>query len=181
MFSGLEPSMTDTNDTETTLLAGKTSFPPVTRLFLVVVDKSEEVSLALHFVCRRAARTGGRVALLYVLEPVDFQHWMGVGKLMEEERRQEAEQVLQQFSSQVFEKTGQIPVLYIREGTRIEQVLAMIDEVPEISVLVLGASTGPKGPGPLVAQLSGKLVGKLHIPLTVIPGNLTTDQIDAVT
>lgn len=151
------------------------------RVFLVVVDDSDEMNVALQFACRRASSTGGRVALLYVIEPADFQHWMGVGKLMEEERRQEAEQVLQKLSGHVMEWTGSMPILHVREGDRRDELLALIDEEPGISVLVLGASTGAKGPGPLVSQLSGKFVGKLRVPLTIVPGNMTDEQIDAVT
>ena len=54
------------------------------RMFLVVVDESEELHVALRFACRRAQRTGGRVALLYVMEPSDFAHWMAVKKVMED-------------------------------------------------------------------------------------------------
>ena len=37
------------------------------RVFLVVVDESPEMRNALRYACRRAKRTGGRVALLYVM------------------------------------------------------------------------------------------------------------------
>ena len=39
------------------------------RVFLVVVDDSEEMHVALRFASRRAAATGGRVALFSALEP----------------------------------------------------------------------------------------------------------------
>ena len=65
------------------------------RVFLVVVDDSEEMKVALHFACRRAKTSGGRIALLHVQEPADFQHWMAVGDIMREEARTEGEEVLQ--------------------------------------------------------------------------------------
>ena len=37
------------------------------RVFLVVVDESKELQAALHYAARRAAHTGGRIALLYVI------------------------------------------------------------------------------------------------------------------
>ena len=39
------------------------------RVFLVVVDESPELKVALRYACRRAQKTGGRVALLHVTEP----------------------------------------------------------------------------------------------------------------
>ncbi|MEN8196983.1 MAG: universal stress protein, partial [Pseudomonadota bacterium] len=73
------------------------------RTFLVVIDDSEEMQVALHFASRRAMRTGGRVALLYVQQPAEFQHWMAVGDLMREEAREEAEGLMQKLSAEVKE------------------------------------------------------------------------------
>ena len=153
---------------------------PSDRVFLVVVDDSEEMPVALRFACRRAQHTGGRVALLYVVEPADFQHWMAVGDLMREEARSEGEQLLQRLAAQVNELTGSLPVLYVREGGRRDELLKLIDEEPSISILVLAASIEQRGPGPLVAALTGKLMGKLRIPVTIVPGNLSEEDIDAV-
>lgn len=150
------------------------------RVFLVVVDETEEMNVALRFACRRAGHTGGRVALLYVIEPADFQHWQAVGDLMREEARTEAEQVLQRHAARVNELVGALPVLFAREGNVREQLLQLLDEEPTISILVLGANTGSRGPGPLVSALTGKLVGKLRVPLTIVPGNLTDEEIDSI-
>lgn len=153
---------------------------PPARTFLCVVDNSPELSKALRFACRRALNTGGRVALLYVIEPAEFQHWMSVGNLMREERRQEAEEMLQVVSSMVKKKTGQTPTLYIREGDVAEQLINLIDEEKDISLLVLGAATGPEGPGPIVHTLIEERAGKLRIPVTIVPGSLQDEQIDAI-
>ncbi len=150
------------------------------RVFLVVVDETEEMKVALRFACLRARRTGGRVALLYVIEPAEFQHWMAVGDLMREEARSEGEQLLQRLAAQVNELVGTIPVLYVREGKVREELFKLLDEEPRISILVLGANTGTRGPGPLVSALTGKMIGKLRVPITVVPGNLGDEEIDQV-
>lgn len=151
------------------------------RIFLVVVDESEEMRVALHFACRRALRTGGRVALLYVQEPAEFQHWMAVGDLMREEAREEAEGLLQKMSAEVQEWAGSFPVVYLREGVRREELQKLLDEEPSISILVLGASTEASGPGPLVSSLFGKGGIKLRVPVTIVPGSLTDEDLLALT
>ena len=151
------------------------------RVFLVVVDDSEEMRVALHFACRRAMRTGGRVALLYVQEPADFQHWVAVGDRMREEAREEAEGLMQKLSAEVQQWAGGFPVLYLREGDRREELEKLLDEEPSVSVLVLGASTGAKGPGPLVSHLLGKGASHLHIPVTIVPGSLSDEDVIALT
>ncbi|MBM3524202.1 MAG: universal stress protein [Alphaproteobacteria bacterium] len=153
---------------------------PGQRVFLVVVDMSPELKVALRFACRRARATGGRVAMLYVTEPASAE-WLGVGELMREERRAEAETRLQELASEVREMSGDIPVLYVREGEPRAELLRLLEEEPSVSVLVLAADPGPKGPGPLVQALSSKHVGKLRVPLTIVPGSLSAEAIDAIT
>ena len=151
------------------------------RIFLVVVDETEEMQKALHFACRRALHTGGRVALLYVIEPPEFQHWLGVERVMQDEARQQAEQTLQTLAAKVQAMTTKVPVLYVREGPRRDELLALIKEEPSISLLVLATATGREGPGPLVTYLVSQLGGQTDIPVTLVPGRLSEAEIDAVT
>src|ERR1700757_3050927 len=150
------------------------------RVFLVVVDESKELQTALHYAARRSAHTGGRLALLYVIEPSELQHWISIENLAREERREEAEELVQRLCEQIAPIAGTIPIVYIREGHRRDQLLALIDEEPSISILVLAAATGPEGPGPLITYLTGKPAARLRIPITIVPGGLTLEQLDAV-
>lgn len=156
-----------------------TSHPPLARTFLCVVDESSELHQALRFACLRARKTGGRVALLYVIEPAEFQHWMAVRHLMEEEKREQAEELLQVVSAVVQKLSGTTPVVYIREGSLNEQLLELINAETDISVLVLGAAESNDGPGQTVAYVM-KHINKLRVPITIVPGNFTNDQIDAL-
>lgn len=150
------------------------------RVFLVVVDETAEHHLALHYAARRVAHTGGRLALLHVIEPTEFQHWISVEELAREERRDAAEQLLQRLCEQIAPVAGSMPIVYIREGRQQDELLALINEEPDISILVLAAGTGAGGPGPLVSFLSGKPAARLRIPITIVPGGLTVEQIDAL-
>ena len=47
-------------------------------------------------------------------------------------------------------------------------------------MLVLGAGTDKKGPGPLVTQLS-RTAGNLPIPVTIVPGDLSKEKLEAIT
>lgn len=151
------------------------------RVFLVVVDDSPEMRAALRFACRRALASNGVVALLRVIEPAEMQHFASIGDLMRAEARQEAEDLLERLAADVNAVSGHVPVLYVREGKPREELLKVIAEEPSISVLVLAADTGPGGPGPLVSAVTGKYVGKLRVPVTIVPGSLTDGQIDALT
>ena len=150
-------------------------------VFLVVVDNSPEMKVALRWACLRARRTGGRVGLLHVIDKADFQHWAAVGNLMREEARQEAEQLLMEYAGYAMQIHGGMPILYIREGEIKNAVVDLIDEEPQIRTLVLAASAAGKGPGPIVSHLMKRIIGGLRIPVTVVPGGLTDDQIETLT
>jgi nucleotide-binding universal stress UspA family protein len=150
------------------------------RVFLVVVDDTEEMRAALRFAARRAANTGGRVALLYVIEPPDQEFWLATGDIAREEQRAEAERLMQQLCEEIAPVAGSLPIVHIREGRRRDELLALIDEEPGISILVLAAGTGPEGPGPLIGYFTGKPLARLRIPITIVPGALTDEQIDAI-
>jgi nucleotide-binding universal stress UspA family protein len=150
------------------------------RIFLVVIDNSPELRVAMRYACRRANRTGGRVALLHVVDDEDFRQFIGVSDVMRDESRQEAEALVQKMASEVQKLSGNMPVLFLREGNRRDELLKLIAEEPTISILVLGASTSPKGPGPLVSALTGKFVSRLRIPVTIVPGNLSDEDIESL-
>ena len=153
------------------------------RKFLVVVDETPECESALAFAASRAVRTAGQLALLYVIEPgVEFQ-WMGVEDVAREEGHNKAKAVFRLFGRKLkamgFEDI--VPEEIVREGMKAEEITKLIEEDEDIGVLVLGASKDPSGPGPLVANLAGgKLAGSFPVPITVVPGHLTTEEILAL-
>ena len=150
------------------------------RVFLVVVDETPEHRIAVRYAARRAAHTGGRLAMLHVIEPSELQHFRAIEELALAERREAAEELLQHLCEEIGPIAGAMPIVYIREGRRRDELLALIAEEPTISILVLAASTGAEGPGPLVSSLAGKTAARLRIPITIVPGGLTTDQVDAL-
>jgi nucleotide-binding universal stress UspA family protein len=153
---------------------------PDERVFLVVVDESPEMRNALRYACRRAKRTGGRVAMLYVMEPPEGQQWGAVMDLMRQEARQQAEEVIAKHADVAVSLTGQPPAIHIREGKSRDELVKLITEDRSISVLVLASASSNEGPGPLVTAFAGKLGSQLRVPLTIVPGALSEAQIDAI-
>jgi nucleotide-binding universal stress UspA family protein len=151
------------------------------RVFLVVVDDSPERAVAMKYACLRARKGGGRVTLLRVIEPVGLVEWAGVGVLMQEERREEAEKLLSGLAAQVSDITGSLPMLVIREGEPRDALLSFMEQDPRISILVLASATGSGGPGPLISALTGRYASRLTVPMTIVPGSLTDAELERVT
>jgi nucleotide-binding universal stress UspA family protein len=148
------------------------------RKFLVVVDKTPECKLALRFATRRAQHTGGRVSLIYVAGLADFQQWRGVEEIMRDEAHEEAENTIHSAAKYVNELSGLMPELVIEHGDTAECVMNFIKSDANISILVLAAAAGKEGPGPLVELLAGPQASAYPIPVTIVPGVLTDEQID---
>jgi hypothetical protein len=150
------------------------------RKFLVVADETAEFQTALRFACRRARSTGGYVALLKVIEPAVFEHWSGVREEIARQQREEAEASLQAAAEFVQAETGQPPEFLIQEADNLRAALRhVLTDDPDIKILVLAAAAGGRGPGPLVSAIAREGVkwGARKVPITIVPGDLTDDEI----
>ena len=152
----------------------------VRRKFLVVADDTVEFQTALKFACSRARSTGGYVALLRVIMPAVFEHWSGVREEIARQQRQEAEAALQLSAEYVQAETGLPPEFLILEADSNRAALKrVLTEDPDIKILVLAAGVGRGGPGPLVSAIGkdGVRWGSRKVPVTIVPGDLSDEEI----
>ena len=61
------------------------------RVYLVILDETEEAGLALRFATRRAAKTGGTVHLLALVPRQPFHAFSAIAATIEDEARARAE------------------------------------------------------------------------------------------
>jgi len=72
-----------------------------------------------------------------------------------------------------------VPERVIREGDALEQILDVVDGDADIARLVLAASSGAEGPGPIIALMANE-IGAFPVPVTLVPGRLSDADIDAL-
>jgi nucleotide-binding universal stress UspA family protein len=150
------------------------------RKYLVVVDDTEECERAVSWASQRAKRTGATVLMLRVIEIEDRnQQWLGVADIMRAEAHEEANAALDKAAGRANGIAGITPDRTIREGAVAEEILKVIDEDEDIGILVLAASVGKEGPGPLVSHI-GKTAGTFPIPVAIVPGHLDDDALDSM-
>ena len=148
--------------------------------FLVVIDDSPECDRAVYFASRRAARVAVTVVMLRVIETQDHgQQWLGVADIMRAEAHEDAEATLDRASGRASGIAAITPERVIREGDPTEQILDVIDKDPDIAVMVLAANPGPEGPGPIITMMAS-VVGSFPIPITIVSGDLSDEDIDAL-
>lgn len=147
------------------------------RKFLAIIDDTPECERAVAYASRRAKSTSGVLVLLYVIEPGDFQHWLGVEKIMREEATAAANAALDAYAQKIRQDLGIEPELVVREGKPTEEIHKLIEDDQDIAIFVLGAGAGKEGPGPLVTSIAGKGAA-FPIPVTVVPQSLSDDDIE---
>jgi len=147
---------------------------------LVVVDDTAEGDRAVYYASRWSVRVGGGVVMLRVIDLEDRnQQWLGVADIMKAEAEETANLALDRASGRANGIAAITSERIIREGDPMEQILDVIDKDVDIAVLILAASAGAEGPGPIITALA-KLAGTFPIPMTVVPGNLSDADIDAL-
>lgn len=145
------------------------------RKFLVVIDESPECERALTFAAYRVKRTGGTVVLMSVIQKPEFIG-LGVEDVLRAEAVEEAERNLDTRLARIRDIGDVRSESVIREGEGAEEIEKVIDQDRDIAILVLAASTSSEGPGPLVTHFANR-ANALPIPLTIVPGRMTDEEI----
>jgi nucleotide-binding universal stress UspA family protein len=150
------------------------------RKYLVVIDDTEECDRAVYWAAKRAARTKSQIVMLRVIETAERnQQWLGVADIMQAEALEAANAALDKYVARAKKIARTLkPDRVIREGDTAEQIIKVIDEDADIGILVLAAGVAKEGPGPLVSNLA-KTAGQFPIPVAIVPGHLSDEDIDA--
>jgi nucleotide-binding universal stress UspA family protein len=147
---------------------------------LVIVDDTAEWDRAVYYASRWAMRVGGGVVMLRIIELEEQnQQWLGVADIMRAEAQEDAGAALDRAAGRANGIAAITPERVIREGDPTEQILDVIDKDVDIAMLVLAANPGPEGPGPIITMMAN-VVGSFPIPVTVVPGDLSDEDIDAL-
>ena len=149
----------------------------IKRIFLVVADETSEMHQAIYYASRRAATANGEVAIFRCIEPPEGQLWGGVTKIMEAEAEKLSKELLSDLSNYCIQLGTPKPKIYLKKGNTSNELIKLINNESLITVLVLGASTETGNPGPLINFVINAS-NECRIPITIVPGNLTDQQID---
>jgi len=150
------------------------------RKYLVVIDDTEECDRAVFWAAKRAGRTKSQLVMLRVIDTGDRnQQWLGVADIMKAEAMEAANAALDKYAARAKQIARITPDRVIREGDPPEEIVKLIDEDADIGILVLAAGTAKEGPGPLVSSLA-KTAGAFPIPVALVPGHLSDDDLDAM-
>ena len=150
------------------------------RKYLVVIDDTDECERAVHWAAKRVERTKSQLIMLRVIETSERnQQWLGVADIMKAEEMEAANKALDKYAAVVKKIDHRAPDRVIREGDAAEEIVKLIEEDADIGILVLAAGTANEGPGPLVSSIC-KSASSFPIPVAIVPGHLSDEELDAM-
>jgi len=147
------------------------------RVYLVIIDETDEALVALRFAARRAAKTDGTVHLLALVPPQPFNAFAGVQATIEDEARSRAETLVTAAAGNLLSQGGKTPLISVKVGEQLKVVRQYLTDHPEVSALVLGAAS-EGGPGPLITHFTGPGAAQMPCPVFLIPGHLDEAAIE---
>lgn len=144
--------------------------------YIVCVDSTELSQIALRFACIKAKKRHIQIDLLHVIAPNDMQAIGSIANKIEAEEREQAEALLISLSSLAYELSGIISSLWIRIGVPAQEIVAHTMENHDANMLVLAVAPGSKSGNRVIESLMSEAGEKLLIPMMLVPGNLTDQQ-----
>lgn len=152
----------------------------LSRKFLAVSDETEECISAMLFAGMRAKAVGAGVVVLRCARVPGLGGWVGLDKDISQDAIDSARLKAIQHVDIIESKVGIKAEIVISEDEPVDAIRALVKKDLAIKTLILAAATGFR-PGPLVSRLAkGKPVANRPIAVTVIPGNLTDDQLKEI-
>ena len=146
------------------------------RVYLVIMDDTDEARKALRFASRRAMASGDTVHILALVPKQNFNAFGSVQATIEQEARDRTEVIASSAAGNLFSESGKMPTISVKIGDGQAVIREYLEEHPEVAALVLGAAA-EGSPGPLISHFANHS-GSLPCPLYIVPGTFTNEQID---
>ncbi len=149
--------------------------------YLVCVNNEKYSELALHFACNLAVKNNGSIIIMHVIEPADYQTIGAIADKMREEKFSEAEDLLKKLAKKVHDWSGITPVFLVKEGLIENEIISLVERDTSINMLVVGVSPKASMKSKVIPPIVAALGNKLHIPMLIVPGNMTNRKMEEVT
>ena len=150
------------------------------KTYLIFADGSPEFDRSMRYASLAAKANGANILVLYVLEGQEFQPWAGIEERIQQEQQREAEEVLTTIVNEIGAVSGTKPSYIIEEGAKSEVVLRVLETRPEIAKLIVTSAVDGASQGALLSYFTGAGATKLSVTLTIVPGHVSLEQIDAL-
>ena len=148
--------------------------------YLVCVNTEQYSEVALHFTCYLAKKNNGAIVLLHVIEPADYKSLGMVADKMRKEKHAESQKFLSELAGKAKDWSGITPIVMVREGLIEDEIIAVVEENPTIRMLIAGVSSESSKKSKIIPPLVSVISTKLLIPMLIVPGTMTNQDMEEV-
>lgn len=139
-------------------------------LIILCVDTSNLTNTIFRYACYEAKKLNFTLQILTIIESSHKNLIFG-SRAIGNQKRQEIEKTLQNLNEQVFQETGIMPVISIREGDVLSEIIAEIRDNKNCAMLLLSKSCNTMSDNSLLPKLVNQIGNKINVPITIIPEN----------
>jgi hypothetical protein len=144
---------------------------------IVCIDTTNASQAALKYACYKAKSLGFNINILAVLE-ASHKNMLFGSKALGNDKRQHLDKHLQKLITQICEEFKIVPAVSVREGDISTEITRELKFVPNCRLIVFGKSTTASSDNIVLPKIVGKIGNKIHVPVTIVPENLSKDLIE---
>lgn len=141
---------------------------------IVCIDSTNASETALRYACYKAKDSGFTVQILAILE-ASYKNLPFGAKAIGNEKRKQIEERISKLINSVCKETGITPAISIREGDISAEIIRELKSVSDCKMIVFGKSHNSLSDNTVLPKIVGKIGSKIHVPITVVPENLSDE------
>ena len=146
---------------------------------IVCIDTTNASETALRYACYKAKDTGFSVQILAIIE-ASYKNLLFAAKAIGNEKRQQLEERITKLIDSVCKETGITPAISIREGDISTEIIREVKNAANCKLIVFGKSNNSLSDNTVLPKIVGKIGSKIHIPVTIVPENLSDELLKSL-
>lgn len=141
---------------------------------VVCIDTTNASETALRYACYKAKTRNFSVKILAVME-ASHKNLLFGSRAIGNEKRKHLDSHLKKLITSTCKETGITPTVSVREGDIVTEIVREIKSTPNCAMLVFGKSHNSQSDNTVLPNISGRIGSKIHVPVTIVPENLSDE------
>lgn len=135
--------------------------------------------MALRYACYKAKTSGFTVQILAVIE-ASYKNLPFAAKAIGNEKRKQLEDRIGKLIDTVCKETNITPAISIREGDISAEIIHELKHNSDCKLIVFGKSNNSLSDNTVLPKIVGKIGNKIHVPITIVPENLSDELLKSL-
>jgi K+-sensing histidine kinase KdpD len=149
------------------------------KVIIVCIDTNNPSANTLRYACHKAKLTGFQVRLLAITE-ASHKNLLFGSIAIARDQKQKIKKYLNQLTEVVFNETGILPEISLREGDIVKEIIQELKNINECVMIIFGKSKNSMSDNTVLPNIVKKMGNKIKIPVTIVPENLSDEYLKMI-